>query len=268
MASKSILQKDLIQPEAVEGLIQRVVESLNTGSMVKVLEEGLAVKAEIYRNALAKRSIGSLDEEALAGLLQRMFSMRRNWKPILEETGTGPLKDAIRDLLHGRNIFDGWSDVEQRIELFIPKIRGTGGRPAVAMDLATELLHAYAPEKYVLWTRWVWDPEYLNGALACFMEFVTNDSKWEERGLGKTYREVEAVVRDVHGYLERANFVSGRPYDIDIFLAYLYADYFYKVFLATSKSLSGIFAKEGYDLVYKILGVKAARTEMLLTAMD
>jgi hypothetical protein len=158
--------------------------------------------------------------------------------------------------------------VESRIEAFVPKIKGTGDRPAIAMDIATEVLHAYAPDKYILWTRWVWDPEYSNGALACFMEFVTNDSKWEEKGLGKSYHDVEGVVRDIQGYLERAKFVIGKPYSADVFLAYLYADYFYKVFLATSKSLSGIFAKEGYDLVYKILGVKSARTEMSLSAIE
>lgn len=268
MGSKSILPTEMIQDEALNGLIRRVGESLTMGSILKVLEEGLALKQEVYRKALSRRSIGTLDEEAMAGLLRRMFSIRRNWKAILEETGPAALRDAIRELLHGRNLFDSWSDIERRIELFIPKVKGTEGRSAIVMDLATELLHAYAPDKYVLWTRWVWDPEYTNGALACFMEFVTSDGKWEEKGLGRTYREVEAVVRDVQGCLERAGFAVGRPYDVDVFLAYLYADYFYKVFLATSKSLSGIFEKEGYDLIYKILGVKAARTEMSLAAID
>ena len=268
MAPKSLLPMEAVQEEALKGLIQRVMESLKMGPMLDVLEEGLAVKQEVYQNALSKRGIGKLDEEAFAGLLQRMFSIRRNWRAILKETGSQALREAMRELLHGRHLFDGWSDVERRIDDFIPKIKGTGSRRAVAMDLATELLHAYAPEKYILWTRWVWDPEYSNGALACFMEFVTSDAKWEEKGLGRTYREVEASVREVQGQLERNGFGVGRPHNVDIFLAYLYADYFYKVFLATSKSLSGVFAKDGYDLVYKILGVKAARTEMSLAAMD
>ena len=103
------------------------------------------------------RGVGqTLDRARLTGLLRSVFATRRRTEAILDSVGVETLALAVDELLLGT------PDLTTRFADFDAALAGFGEH---AFDLPGELLHFIYPDRYWLWTRWMWDPRTETGAL-------------------------------------------------------------------------------------------------------
>ncbi len=227
--------------------------------LIKILGEGeefvqefyrdLLAKSFIFQERLAKERLPSLKEEDILQIMEHMFPTRRKKQKVLEGTGLDRLKGAISDLLYGKA--KSW---EERVERFVKEIRGIDRK--FARDMASELLHFTFPDKYVLWTSWIWDVESESGAVVFLKEEPPKRHMY-----GETYEEFEQIYKQVQEkLLDFGIKVKGYLF-VDIFLAMIYATYVDYMTLSIMHSAKGFFPPAG-SIAKRLLGV--LRSEDLL----
>jgi uncharacterized protein YqcC (DUF446 family) len=200
--------------------------------MVRATEaelQGIAV--DLGRKSAALQDLLSVNPSRLdgAGLrraLRWIFATRRHADQILGLIGPQPLAVAIAALV------DEQVPVQDRVDRFDAALAGCRAVPALAgpvLDLPSELLHFTSPERYWLWTRWIWSPGARTGALA----LVTTDDV--DLGEGATRGAVYLTVGRAMAFVEEtgkaARFTTAGPslFGADVFLAAVYGVTMYTV---------------------------------------
>ena len=237
--------------------------------LIKILGEGeefvqefyqdLLEKSQLFQETLSKERLPSLSEEDLDRVLERIFAARRKRKKIIEETGVDKLKKAISDLLYGdekgglfrkKKVERSW---EEKVDEFAKQIRGVDRR--AARDIAAELLHFTFPDKYILWTSWVWDPESETGAIVFLKEEPPTGGRGR-RMYGETYEQFKQVYEQIAEKLQEFGIKVKGYLFVDIFLAMIYATYVDYMTLSTMHSAKGFFPPAGV-MARRLLGVRA-----------
>lgn len=180
----------------------------------------LEAKSSKFQNWLAQDSIPELSNEDVHKILRLIFSTRRKSQKVLNEIGEEGLRNSMTDLLHGDD------PLEQRFQNFCDRMECLQGN--LRYDLASELLHFTFPDRYWLWTRWMWDSQTRTGALPLV---TTEDCKFDGASIGETYRNVGKAVAFVHQVGEAAGFqtISHTLFGTDVFLSCVYVVYVYTV---------------------------------------
>ena len=193
-----------------------------------------------------------LDGAALRQVLRWVFATRRRADQILGSIGAAPLAAAISGLLAEGD------PVADRIDRFDAALAGRGalGAPAGPLfDLPAELLHFTSPDRYWLWTRWIWGPGARTGALA----LVTTDDV--DLGEGATRGAVYLTVGRAMAFVEEtgkaAGFTAAGPglFGADVFLAAVYAVTMYTVLRMRMTREFNRVVPPLPDLVRRLLGV-------------
>ena len=184
-----------------------------------------------------------LDNAALRQVLGWVFATRRKADQILGSVGAKPLAAAI-----GRLLAEG-VPVAERIDRFDAALAGCGplaGPAGPLFDLPAELLHFTSPDRYWLWTRWIWAPGAGTGA---------------HLGAGATRGAVYLTVGRALAFVEEtgkaAGFTAAAPslFGTDIFLASVYAVTMYTVLRARMSREFNRVVPPLPDLVRRLLGV-------------
>lgn len=209
-----------------------------------VIAQDLERKSDALRTLLTPG--GSLDGDALRKALRWIFATRRSADRILDAVGPARLAETIGDLLHGDD------DLAVRFERFDGVLAEF---PEPAFDLPGELLHFVFPDRYWLWSRWVWDPRTETGALA----LVTTDDidLSDGDGRGDVYLTVGRATAFVAETGRAAGFVGAAsgPFGVDVFLAAVYGVYMYTVLrLRMTQEFTRVVPRLP-DLVRRLLGV-------------
>ncbi|MFQ5437004.1 MAG: hypothetical protein ACE5FD_19270, partial [Anaerolineae bacterium] len=219
---------------------------------------------------LAPEVLPTLTETQLRGLLRAVFATRRRAGKILAGIGPEEIKAAIGQLLHQPGA------VEARFQQFVDAMSGHIGdvrvlRPKksadsrakqsaeeaalkenIFCDLGSELLHFSDPNRYWLWTRWIWDPNAATGA----MPLVTMEAcDLFGRTVGETYLKMGVATAFVKATGEAAGFSSSGPYGIDVFLACVYTVYMYTTLRLRMTQEFNQVIPQMPELVRRILGV-------------
>ncbi|MDQ7037751.1 MAG: hypothetical protein Q9N26_00925 [Aquificota bacterium] len=225
--------------------------------LVKVLSEGedfvqefyqdLLEKSVHFQKTLSKDRLPSLTEEEISSVLEKIFASRRKRKKIIEETGTDRLKKAISDLLYGKGTW------EEKVENFARQVRGVDRK--AARDIAAELLHFTFPDRYILWTSWVWDPESETGAIVFLKEEPPTGGRGRKM-YGETYDQFEKVYIQIAEKLSEFGIKVKGYLFVDIFLAMIYATYVDYMTLSTMHSAKGFFPPASV-MARRLLGVHA-----------
>ncbi len=245
-------------------------EALIRDYLIKILGEGeeflqefyrdLRAKSELFKEKLEEKRIKELTEKDLEEILERIFPARRKKRRIIEETGTENLKESIKKLLYGEG--GGFLGIgrkedtrswEEKVEEFARSIRGVDRR--AARDIAAELLHFTFPDRYILWTSWVWDPETETGAIVFLKEEPPTGGKGRKM-YGETYEQFEQVYRQIAEKLREFGVKVEDFLFVDIFLAMIYATYVDYMTLSTMHSAKGFFPPAGV-MARRLLGVHA-----------
>jgi len=223
--------------------------------LVKILSEGeefvqefygdLLKKSRIFGNVLSKERIPSLREEDIKRLLKLSFPSRRRAERIIKETGLQRLKEALFGLLYEEV---NW---EERIENFYKVIRGIDRK--ATRDLGSEILHFTFPDKFILWTGWIWDPESETGAVVFLKEEPPIGGRGREM-YGRTYEEFMEIYLQIYRILEEFGVRVRGFLFVDMFLAMIYATYVDYMTLSTMHSAKGFFPPAGV-MARRLLGV-------------
>src|SRR5436309_7022802 len=127
-----------------------------------------------------------LPREDLRRVLRSIFATRRKADAILDDVGPERLGAAIDDLLHGDGL------ITERFAAFDAVL---ADHPQPGFDLPSELLHFTAPDRWWLWTRWMWDPRAGTGALPLV---TTEDFDWDAPDRPEGYLRVGEAVAFVN----------------------------------------------------------------------
>jgi hypothetical protein len=187
----------------------------------------------------------ALDRADLRRVLRSVFATRRKADSILDGVGPDRFGAAVDDLLHGPGL------VTERFAAFDAVLVD---HPEPGFDLPSELLHFTFPDRWWLWTRWMWDPRAGTGALPLV---TVEDFDWDAPNRPEGYLrvgEAMAFVNETGKAVGFTNLGSGM-FGADVFLACVYAVYMYTVLRLRMTQEFNRIVPELPDLVRRLLGV-------------
>jgi hypothetical protein len=187
----------------------------------------------------------TLDRDDLRRVLRSIFATRRQADVILDDVGPRRLGAAVDDLLHGPGA------ITERFDAFDRVLRA---HPEQSFDLPSELLHFTAPDRWWLWTRWMWDPRAGTGALPLV---TTEDFDLDAGFRGDTYLRVGEAMAFINETGKAVGFtdLGSGLFGADVFLACVYAVYMYTVLRLRMTQEFNRIVPELPDLVRRLLGV-------------
>jgi hypothetical protein len=196
--------------------LERLVTGAEAGGGIERWVTALRYKAAVFERALRAAPGGRLDESTFLGLCAMMPSVRRRIGAYLAGAGFAPLREAVQVLL-GREVLQADAAIAEFCAVF-PKPR----EHRYARDLAAELLHWSAFERYPLMTRWVWDQRAATGVLR---EIWHDDADPLLYGIGDDRETFLALRAELAQYLTDNGFFRDVPFYVDLLCAQVYASY-------------------------------------------
>lgn len=179
----------------------------------------LALKASLFDEVLGHGRAATMPESRFRDVACFIAPARRRIGPWLEANRFEFLRRRIAELMAD----DGdLAAVDRRIAAF------TGAFPADrehrwTRDLAAEILHFSAPERYPLMTRWVWDHGVGSGVLR---------EIWHAEDVDAALIAVDdgiathlALREELTGFLKDNGVFRDLPFYVDILCAHVYAGY-------------------------------------------
>lgn len=236
-------------PSALE--FQREILGQISETELQAIAGDLERKSAALRALLTGASRAS-DRASVRQVLRWVFATRRRADKILDLVGPDAISAAVAELLAEGDL------VEDRIDRFDAALRSRGLETVLAgagFELAAELLHFTSPDRYWLWTRWIWDPDARTGSLA----LVTTDDidLTEGASKGAMYLTVGRATAFVDETGKAAGFTTAGPglLGVDVLLASVYAVYMYTVLrLRMTREFNRVIPRLP-DLVRRLLGV-------------
>jgi hypothetical protein len=235
----------VVDTESAEEFMRETLETVSREDLTSVATL-LDAKSAGFASLLGSPGQArALDRSDLRRVLRSIFSTRRKAAAILDGIGPERLGAAIDDLLHGPG------PVTERFDAFDAVL---AGHPDPGFDLPSELLHFTAPDRWWLWTRWMWDPRTGTGSLPLV---TVEDFDLEAPGRGEGYLRVEEAVAFVNETGKAVGFtdMGSGPFGADVFLACVYAVYMYTVLRLRMTQEFNRIVPELPDLVRRLLGV-------------
>ncbi|HEX2754907.1 MAG TPA: hypothetical protein VHM48_05560 [Candidatus Limnocylindrales bacterium] len=223
-------------------------------ALIKISEEDIGAVAELLARkhralapVLGADALASANAEAVRPILARTFATRRRTDEILVKVGAPVLATAIRDLLHGGG------GIDARFRAFDEALEPI--EAPVRRDLAGECLHFLDPERYWLWSRWMWDPQTMTGALPLVM---VDDFDFDGPDAGAVYLRVGAATAAVIATADELGFKRMRasPFVVEVYLAAIYGIYLYTVTRLRMTQEFNRVLPQLPDLVRRLLGVR------------
>lgn len=200
-----------------EEFMQQVLQKVSQDEL-RAIGDAASRKADRF-GALFGDAATTPSEDALRWAFAHMFGMRKKGVALVAGLGAEAVGVLVGNLLHGD------APLPERFDTFAG---GLAGFEDIATDLASEFLHFTAPDRYWLWSRWMWDPRTETGAL----RLVTMD-EFDLYGPtpGQTYLKVGEAIAFVDETGRAVGFTAlGAPsFGIDVFLACVYGIYMYTV---------------------------------------
>lgn len=236
----------IVDTSAAQELMSEVLERVDAHQLA-VVADSLRTKSAGFHRLLGDHRAASVPVADLRRVLRSIFACRRHADRILADVGPDRLCAAVEALLHGHE------ELAERIDRFDTVL---AGHPGPGFDLPGELLHFTYPERYWLWTRWMWDPRAETGAL----RLVTSDDvELLGDGRGVTYMLVGQAVAFVEETGKAVGFTAMGPglLGVDVFLAAVYGVYMYTVLRMRMTQEFNRIVPPLPDLLRRLLGVRS-----------
>ncbi len=192
------------------------VDKLNLIDIANTLEK----KSSFFQRTLSKDKMSAISKEEFDMVLDKIFSIRRKKDKLYEIISFENLRPAVADLLYGSD------KIDDRFQKFYDILGELDA--SLKFDFTGELLHFSYPEKYWLWSRWMWDPKNKTGAIP----LVTSEG-FDLCGdkMSETYMKVGKGVAFVHSVAESAEFqfINRSLFGTDVYLSCVYIIYAYTI---------------------------------------
>ncbi len=211
------------------------------------LSKRIARKSDRFREILNVSKIETLGEEEFSGVVSLIFTLGRKSNRLIKDNGFLFLRKQIRDLLYGKRI------LPERFDRFVWGISGIEKK--MRINLAGELLHFTMPDRYWLWTNWIWDEDTKTGALPLVLRKST---LLHGETPGESYMMVGKAMAgvDTVGHERGFSRMSHGFHGVDVFLACVYAVYMYTVFQVKLSREFNRILPELPELTRRVLGVQ------------
>ncbi|MEW6475997.1 MAG: hypothetical protein AB1679_27385 [Actinomycetota bacterium] len=235
----------VVDTQSAEEFMRETLEKVSRDELITV-SALLDAKAAGFNALLGTPGQArTLDRDDLRRVLRSIFATRRKADAILEDVGPARLGAAIDELLHGPGVIT---------ERFVAFDRVLRGHPEPGFDLPSELLHFTAPDRWWLWTRWMWDPRAGTGALPLV---TTEDFDLDADDRGESYLRVGEAMAFVNETGKAVGFtdLGSGLFGADVFLACVYSVYMYTVLRLRMTQEFNRIVPELPDLVRRLLGV-------------
>ena len=184
---------------------ENLVESAEDTGGVERYVGALALKASLFEEVLGKGQVSELTEPEFYDLAAFTTPVRRRIGAWLGRNGFAAMRDRLVALL------DGWSDLgtaDRRLSDFVASFP-TDREHRWSRDLAAEVLHFTAPDRYPLMTRWVWDARVNTGVLREIWH-TDNNVDAGTIAVGDGFATFATLREELEGFLQ-ANGVIPRP---------------------------------------------------------
>jgi hypothetical protein len=200
---------------AFEGLVD-AAES--TGGVERYVG-ALALKASLFEELLGKGRVGELTETEFYDLAAFITPVRRRISAWLGRNGFAAMHGRLVALL------DGWSDhgtADQRLDAFVASFPADREH-RWSRDLAAEVLHFTAPERYPLMTRWMWDNRVNTGVLREIWHGDNCDAGTIP--VDDDFATFVTLREELEGFLQGNGVFRDLSFYVDLLCAHVYATY-------------------------------------------
>jgi hypothetical protein len=209
---------DLSGPK-LRGAFESLVDAAeNTGGIERYVG-ALALKASLFEELLGKGRVGELTETEFYDLAAFVTPVRRRIGGWLNRNGFAAMHGRLVALLHG------WSDLgttDQRLGAFVASFP-VDREHRWSRDLAAEVLHFTAPERYPLMTRWIWDARVNTGVLREIWHGHDGDAA--KIPADDDFTTFKTLREELEGFLQDNGVFRDLPFYIDLLCAHVYAAY-------------------------------------------
>jgi hypothetical protein len=209
---------DLSGPK-LRSAFEHLAESAESTGGVERYVGALALKASLFEELLGRGRVGELTEAEFYDLCGFITPVRRRIGAWLGRHGFEAMRQRIERLL------EGWSDLattDARLQEFVASFPADREH-RWARDLAAEMLHFIAPDRYPLMTRWMWDARTNTGVLR---------EIWYADSLDRMTIPVAddhacfaALSDELTGFLRDNGVFRELPFYVDLLCAQVYAFY-------------------------------------------
>ncbi len=222
-SSDTPLEPEGVQLELSGSLLSQALANLVSGCEtlggIERFAEVLAVKSEMFKDALGDGRVKDLDIDKLMGLCVFMSTVRRRIGPYLDPTGFGQIKSALIDLLDGAR---DTKSTDGRLTAFCDAFPKDKSHRWVR-DLAAEALHNTDVERYPLMCRWVWDAKANTGVIREIWHGDAVDHMTIP--VSDEYETFVVLRQELSQYLTSNGFYKNVIYYVDLLCAQIYAEY-------------------------------------------
>jgi len=232
----------IIDTETAKEFMTETLEKVDASQLVEISHD-LHEKSRAIKGLIDS----GLTPDSLQQLFGLIFSTRRKAKKIVEATDQNLLIHEINVLVSESG------SVKDRFERFYNALEGLDDH--VRHDLTGEILHFSNPDKYWLWSHWMWNPKTETGALSLV---TVDDFKLDGDSVGETYMNIGRAIAFVHEVGDAAGFqtIHKSLFGTDVYLACVYVVYAYTVLRMRMTQEFNKVMPQQIKFVRRILGVK------------
>ena len=199
--------------------LENLAESAEATGGVERYVGALALKASLFEERLGGGRVETLGETEFCDLAAFITPVRRRIGAWLGENGYTAMHKSLKALM------SGWSDVtttDRRIAEFMASFPGDRDHRWVR-DLAAEVLHFTAPDRYPLMTRWMWDARVSSGVLREI--WFADDVDQVAIDAADDFATHNMLRAELEGFLGDNGIFRDLPLYVDLLAAHVYAGY-------------------------------------------
>jgi len=214
------VQLEISGPRLAQSLARLAAGTEAQGGMERFVE-ALKLKSALFRQALGERGeyAAQLELETFKGLCPFMPTVRRRIARLLELPAYESLRAQVAALM---SALTDTTCTDERLNLFGVDLEGASGQ-RWPRDLAAELLHNVAPERFPLMNRWVWDSAANTGVIREI--WFAADSDHVRIEVPDSYQTFLTLREELSQYLTQNGFFRDLIYYVDLLCAQVYAEY-------------------------------------------
>ncbi|MDT7861817.1 MAG: hypothetical protein RRA45_06355 [Saccharolobus sp.] len=204
----------------------------NPKESLSIILKAMQMKSDFLKSAEIK------SEDDVKSIFDVIFYAKRQFRDVLEKNGLEKIRTAFEKLKDKNLSYD------QRVEAF-SSLKSAEHEDIV--DMAKEIIHFLEPEKYPLWTRWIWNPTKNSGSATYILK--DNISL-------KTEEDYFNAISELKEVLSVFGLDTGNYYPTSIFLVYAYVRYVdYATLLAVDRRGGGLYPSH-LSTTAMVLGLK------------
>jgi len=198
---------------ASEHLIEAAEE---TGGIERYVG-ALALKASLFAELLGTGQASALTDAAFCDLCVFITPVRRRVGAWLGRNGFAAMRRGLTGLLEG---LTDRETADQRIAAFVASFPADREHRWIR-DLAAEVLHFVAPDRYPLMTRWMWDRRVNTGVL----REIWHGDPPATIAVDDNLATFTMLSEELEGFLQDNGVFRDLPFYVDLLCAHVYAFY-------------------------------------------